>query len=357
MKPKALIAMSGGVDSSVAAALTMNAGYDCVGATMKLFCRDDACTPHGDICGSPDDIEDARRAAFSLGMPYEVFDFSPRFKEEVIERFVSAYERGATPNPCVDCNRFLKFGALFSRAEDLGCNHVVTGHYARIEFDEEAGRYLLKKAVDESKDQSYFLFFLSQEQLSRTLFPLGGMKKPQVRAVAQSLGLLNAAKRESQDICFVQNGRYADFIEQYTGRRCLEGHFVDRMGKVLGTHKGIIHYTVGQRRGLGLSLHRPYFVCAVDPVTHTVTLGDEDDLLSRSLVAKGINLIALDSIEAPMRLKAKVRYRQTEQWATVTQTDDDTLQVVFDEPLRAIARGQALVLYDGDTVVGGGTIQ
>ena len=356
MNKKAMIAMSGGVDSSVAAYLMKKQGFDCVGVTMKLFNNEDIALSREHSCCSLDDVEDARSIAFSMGMPYYVFNFSSRFREDVIDRFVSAYETGATPNPCIDCNRFLKFDQLFFRARDLKCGFVVTGHYARIEYDAQRGRYLLKKAADSTKDQSYVLYAMTQEQLAHAMFPLGSMTKAQTRAIAKAQGFVNAQKHDSQDICFVQSGHYGDFIERYLGKTFPEGDFVDKNGKILGRHKGIIRYTVGQRKGLGLSLPAPMYVTKVDPETNQVTLGFHEDLLSDTLTATDINLISLDRIHTPLRLKAKVRYRQPEQWATVTQPDEHTLRVVFDEPQRAITKGQALVLYDGDIVVGGGTI-
>lgn len=353
---KALIAMSGGVDSSVAAYLMKEAGYDCVGVTMKLFDNEDVgvCKEH--TCCSLDDVEDARAVAFSLGIPFYVFNFSDRFEECVIKRFVKAYEAGMTPNPCIDCNRFLKFDKLYQRAKELGCEYVVTGHYARIEKDEDTGRYLLKKAVDETKDQSYVLYALTQDQLAHTAFPLGDKEKTLTREIAASQNFINAEKHDSQDICFVQDGSYADFIEGYTGRSFPEGDFITTKGKVLGKHKGIIRYTIGQRKGLGLSVPEPVYVCRLDMENNNVILGSNDDLFSTTLIAEDINLISVEDIKEPMRLKAKVRYRQKEQWASVVKTGPDTLRVEFEEPQRAITKGQAVVLYDGDTVVGGGTI-
>lgn len=357
MSNKAMIAMSGGVDSSVAAYLMKDDGFDCIGATMKLFHNDDIGISQAHTCCSLDDVEDARNVAVSLDIPYYVFNFSERFQEEVMDKFVSSYENGMTPNPCIDCNRYLKFEYLYKRAQELGYDYVVTGHYARIERDEATGRTLLKKALDDTKDQSYVLYSMTGEQLSHTLFPLGGMHKTEVRELAEAHNFINAAKHDSQDICFVQNGSYAEFIENHTGKKYPEGDFIDMNGNVLGRHKGIIRYTIGQRKGLGLSLKEPMYVMAVNPQDNTVVLGSDSDLFSTTLTAKDINLISIDKIDKPMRVKAKVRYRHREQWATVTQTDEDTIEVVFDEPQRAITRGQAVVLYDGDIVVGGGTIQ
>lgn len=356
-KKKALIAMSGGVDSSVAAFLMINQGYECMGVTMKLFQNEDIGLSKAHTCCSLDDVEDARSVARALNMPYYVFNFSDRFKELVVDKFIASYENGATPNPCIDCNRYLKFEKLYWRAKELGYEYVVTGHYARIERDEASGRYLLKKAVDPSKDQSYVLYALTQDQLAHTLFPLGEMTKTEARQLAQEHGFINARKHDSQDICFVPDGHYADFIERYTGKSYPEGDFVDREGNVLGKHKGIIRYTIGQRKGLGIAFGRPMYVAKVTPDANTVTLAPEEELFSTTLIARDINLISVPRITEPMRVKAKARYRHREQWATVTQPDEDTLLVVFDEPQRAITRGQAVVLYDGDIVVGGGTIQ
>ena len=356
MSRKVIIAMSGGVDSSVAALLMRERGYTCIGATMKLFHNEDVglCREH--TCCSLEDVEDARSVAYALDMPYYVFNFSDRFKTDVIDRFVSAYEHGVTPNPCIDCNRYLKFDKLFQRMQELEYDDVVTGHYARIGYNPVSGRYELKKAADANKDQSYVLWSLTQEQLAHVQFPLGDMVKSEVRALAEAHGFINAKKHDSQDICFVRNGSYADFIEQYTGKTYPPGDFVDTRGRILGQHRGIIRYTIGQRKGLGLALSEPMYVKSVDPETNTVTLGTEQELYTRSLVATGINLIAVPTLSGVVRVKAKVRYRQPEQWATVTRTGADAFTVVFDEPQRAVTRGQSVVLYDGDLVLGGGII-
>ena len=354
---KALIAMSGGVDSSVAAFLTKEAGFDCTGATMKLFSNEDIGIEGESRCCSLDDVEDARSVANRLGIPFFVFNFSDNFRREVIERFITAYKNGETPNPCIDCNRFLKFEKFFLRARELDIGHIVTGHYAVICYDGAARRWGLKKGADESKDQSYVLYSLTQEQLAHTLLPLGGMTKAEVRAVAEANGFINAKKRESQDICFVPDGDYASFIERYTGEPNRAGQFVDKEGRALGEHRGFVRYTIGQRRGLGLSLREPLYVCAKCAARNTVVLGKESELFSKSLTATGINLIACDRLTAPLRIRAKVRYKQREQWATAEQTGDDRLRIEFDEPQRAVTPGQAVVMYDGDAVVGGGPIE
>ncbi len=356
MNKKAIIAMSGGVDSSVAALLMLEQGYECTGVTMKLFSNDDVGVPKLHSCCSLDDVADARSVAANLGMPYYVFNFADRFEHDVIDRFVDAYVHGQTPNPCIDCNRYLKFDQLFVRAQELGCDYVVTGHYAQISYDDTKGRYLLRKAVDPLKDQSYVLYSLTQKQLAHVQFPLGGLHKTEVRALAEKHGFVNAHKHDSQDICFIKEGTYADFIEARLGRKFPAGNFVDESGKVLGRHKGIIHYTVGQRKGLGLALPQPMYVKEIDTQNNTVILATNDGLFTKNVTAKNINLIDCDAITGQRRVKARIRYHHAEQWATVTQFDADTLSIVFDEPQRAITKGQSVVMYDGDIVVGGGTI-
>ncbi len=349
-------AMSGGVDSSVAALLLLREGRDVIGATMKLFGNEDIGLSREHTCCSLDDVEDARAVCRKLGIEHFVYNFSETFRREVIDRFVAAYEAGRTPNPCIDCNRYVKFAVLRRRSREMGRNYVATGHYARTRFDEQSGRWYLLRAADREKDQSYVLYSLTQDELAHTLFPLGGMTKSEVRALAEENGFINAKKHDSQDICFVPDGKYGDFIEGYTKKTYPEGDFVDRQGNVLGRHCGIIRYTVGQRRGLGLALPAPMYVSAVDTENNAVVLSREDELYSDRLTAKGINLISAPSIERPMRVTAKIRYRQRERAATVTQTDDDEIEVVFDEPQRAVTKGQAVVLYNGEVVVGGGTI-
>ena len=299
MNKKAIIAMSGGVDSSVAAYLMKKQGYDCMGVTMKLFHNEDIGIPQTRSCCSLDDVEDARNVAYELGIPYYVLNFSERFEEDVIERFVAAYENGMTPNPCIDCNRYLKFDELYRRARELGYDYVVTGHYAHIEKDVSSGRYLLKKALDSDKDQSYVLYALTQEQLAHTQFPLGDMTKHEVCRIAESQRFINAHKHDSQDICFVRNGSYADFIEGHTGNKYPEGNFIDCRGNILGRHHGIIRYTIGQRKGLELSFAEPMYVCEIDSIENTITLGKKSELYSSVLIAKDITLIPFSSIDKP----------------------------------------------------------
>jgi tRNA-specific 2-thiouridylase len=355
-REKALIAMSGGVDSSVAALLTLQSGAVCVGVTLKLFENADVGESREKSCCSLADAEDARRVANGMGIPHYVFDFSEDFRRGVIDRFVREYGEGRTPNPCIDCNRFIKFKRLMRRAADMDFDRVVTGHYARIVKGAGGGRLLLTRAADASKDQSYVLYAMTQEQLARTRFPLGGLRKREVREIAAENGFVNARKRDSQDICFVPGGKYADFIERYTGRRFPAGDFKDAGGKVLGRHRGVIRYTIGQRKGLGLALPAPLYVREKRVRDNTVVLCPEEELYARVLEARDINLIATERIDGPLRVAAKVRYTQEALPATVWQTEEDALRVEFDEPQRAIASGQAVVLYDGDTVVGGGTI-
>ena len=350
---RALVAMSGGVDSSVAALLMGREGFDCIGVTMKLWSGQTG--PESRTCCTVDDAADARSVAVKLGMPYYVFNMQEEFSRQVIGAFVAAYEAGDTPNPCIDCNRTMKFGLLRQKGAQLGCDIVATGHYARVQRD-GSGRWLLKKAAGPQKDQSYVLYMLTQADLAHTRFPLGTMTKEQVRALAEENGLLNAHKRDSQDICFVPDGDYAAFIRRTTGKDYPAGDFVDENGKVLGRHKGLIGYTIGQRRGLGVAADRPLYVCAKRPADNTLVLGGNERLFSRRLRARDINLIPCDRLDRPLRCRAKVRYSQTEQPATVTQTGENELEVVFDEPQRAITTGQAVVLYDGDLVLGGGRI-
>ncbi len=352
MAKSALIAMSGGVDSSTAALLMQQQGYSCVGATMKLFRTGDIVCER--TCGAPDDAADAAAVAARLGMEHHVFDFSEQFREHVMTQFVQTYENAGTPNPCIECNRFLKFGCMIEKMHELGLEHVVTGHYARVEYDEKYGCFALKKAVDTAKDQTYFLYTLTPEQLQYVRFPLGALEKAEVRRIAEKNGFVTAKKKESQDICFVPDGDYAGFIERFSGKSFPEGDFTDMQGNVLGTHKGLIHYTIGQRKGLGVAVGHPVYVCRINAENNTVTLGENEDLYTDSVTARRVNLIT--DLREPMRVLAKIRYRHKEQPAAAWQDADGLLHVQFDEPQRAVTKGQAVVLYDGDTVIGGGEI-
>lgn len=353
---RALIAMSGGVDSSVAACLMQRSGYQCIGATMRLFDNSILEADQESTCCSLDDVEDARSVAYRLGIPHYVFNFTDDFRKKVMDKFVHCYESGTTPNPCIDCNRYLKFEHLLRRGLELGCDFVVTGHYAQIRQDDVTGRYLVRKAVDLSKDQTYFLYSLTQEQLAHTQFPLGELTKEQVRQIAADEKFVNAKKHDSQDICFVPDGDYKAFLERYTGKIYPSGNFLDCSGKTVGKHQGAVGYTLGQRKGLGLAMGAPVYVCAKDMEANTVTIGPNEALFHRSLRANDWNWFPFPTLSEPIRVKAKTRSRMAEQPATVYPEENGYARVEFDEPQRAITPGQAVVLYDGDLVVGGGTI-
>ncbi len=347
MSRRVFAAMSGGVDSSVAAYLLTQAGYDVTGATMTLY-RPDGST------GDTQDVTDARAICHKLGIPHVTYDMGEVFCRCVIEDFIRVYEEGGTPNPCVTCNKTIKFGTLWEAVKTDGAEAIATGHYARIR--KEGDRYLLRKAADEGKDQSYFLWQLPKELLPHILFPLGDMTKPDIRELAASLSFETAHKSDSQDICFVPDGDYAGFIGGYTGRTPEEGDFVDKNGKVLGRHKGIIHYTIGQRKGLGIALGAPAFVCGKDPVTRRVVLGKNEDLFTREVRLSNVNLLAVDAIDTPTAVTARIRSTHRGAPASVVMTGPDTALVVFDEPQRAACAGQSCVFYDGEVVVGGGII-
>lgn len=355
MAEKVLVAMSGGVDSSVAAYLLQQQGYACIGVTMRLYENETAGIPRGHTCCSLDDVEDARAVAYDLGMPYYVLNFTEEFDEKVIRKFVQVYQNGGTPNPCIDCNRYLKFDHLLNRARELGCDYIATGHYVQ-RWQDENGRWGLRKNDDPGKDQSYVLYSLTQDQLAHTLFPLGGMHKNAVRAIAEEQGLCNARKHDSQDICFVPDGDYVSFLRQYGGVEPVPGDFLDSEGRVLGRHRGMECYTIGQRKGLGVSANAPLYVLGKDPDRNAVILGEDNRLYTRELTAERVNWLSVPEPDRPLSVTAKTRYSQREAAATVEPLPGGCIRMVFTEPQRAVTPGQAVVFYDGDLVLGGGTI-
>ena len=356
-RPRALIAMSGGVDSSVAACLMQQAGYDCTGITMRLTHNETLGQSGYQTCCSEKDIEDAAEVAFALDMPYQVLDFTADFRAQIIEKFIRVYETGGTPNPCIDCNKYMKFRHLLDWAEEHGMEYVVTGHYARVEQDEATGRWLLKKGLDEGKDQSYVLYQLTQEQLSHLLLPVGSFEKPEIREQAEEAGLANAHQADSQDICFIPDGDYVRFLRDYGGVTPQPGDFVDETGRVLGRHRGLECYTAGQRKGLGVSADRPLYVISKNAENNTVLLGDNEELFSTALLASRVNWIAGETPAEKVYCTAKTRYSQKECDAVVTPLEGGCAHVELLTPQRAVTAGQAVVFYDGEEVLGGGTIE
>lgn len=353
---KVMVGMSGGVDSSVAAKLLIDSGYDVTGVTLKLFDGGDISEDFRTCC-SLSDVEDARSVCYRLGIDHFVFNFKEAFRKKVINQFTESYLNGKTPNPCIECNRHIKFDKMLRRAEELGFDYIATGHYAERVYDYKTNRYILKRPKDRSKDQTYVLYGLTQYQLSKTLFPLGEYEKSDIRRIAEAAGLINSRKPDSQDICFVPDGDYASFIKKNTGAEIKEGNFISADGDVIGRHKGIINYTIGQRRGIGISIGKPAYVTDKNALENTVTIGDESNLYKSEITAYDVNLIYLDSISDEMRVTAKVRYSRNEQAAVVIPSGNGEVLVKFDEPQRAPASGQAVVFYDGDVVIGGGTIR
>ena len=353
---KAMVAMSGGVDSSVAAYLTKEKGMETIGVTMKLFDNDLIGPDKESSCCSLSDVEDARSVANRLGIKHYVFNFQDDFKAQVVDRFVSAYEAGLTPNPCIDCNRYIKFNRLLRRANELEQDFVVTGHYVRA-FTEPGGRSYLLRGKDSSKDQSYVLYSLTQDELKRAMFPLGELTKEEARQIAEAQGFINARKKDSQDICFVPDGNYEEFIRSYTGNDYPEGDFVGPDGEVLGRHKGLISYTIGQRKGLGLALPEPLYVKKKDVKGNRVILARNSDLFNKRLEVSDVNWIAVEGLTEDMECTVKVRYSQSDHPARLIPLSDNRVRVEFKEPERAITPGQAAVFYDGEMVIGGGTIE
>ena len=354
---KVVAAMSGGVDSSLAAALLKKEGYQVIGSTFRMWPKEECGSSFGRACCNLEAVTRARAVAADLGIPYYVVDFSEEFKRSVIDYFCEEYLRGRTPNPCVVCNEKIKFGKLLEKARSLGASSVATGHYANSSYDKKSGRYLLKEGKDKTKDQSYFLFGLSQDQLKRAVFPLGNLTKTKVRALAKMMKLKTFDTVSSQDICFVQDMDYADYIKNKTGIEIRPGDIVDRLGKVLGRHKGIPFYTIGQRRGLGIAHKEPLYVTGIDIGSNRVIVGEKEDVMKKGLVAERMNWIAVEDIGKPIRVMAKIRYNSKKAKATMTRIGKDSVKVDFDEPQAAPTPGQAVVFYDKDIVIGGGWIK
>jgi tRNA-specific 2-thiouridylase len=357
-KKSVMIGMSGGVDSSVAAAILLEKGYDVIGVTMQIWPEtpEEVKLTEGGCC-SLSAVDDARRVANALGIPYYVLNFKEVFEDRVINYFIDEYLLGRTPNPCIACNRHVKFEALLNKAVSMGIDYIATGHYAIIEYDENRKRYLLKKSVTQAKDQTYALYNLTQEQLARVLMPIGDYSKDVVRQKAADLGLYVASKPDSQEICFVDDNDYGSFIQENTDKKIIPGNFVDTQGNVLGRHKGLIHYTVGQRKGLGIALGKPMYVVGLDVENNNVILGDNSEVFGQELIAYDLNFISIDTLEEPMRVKAKIRYSAKEADALIIPLEKDKVKVVFDTPQRAITPGQSVVFYEDDIVVGGGIIE
>ena len=355
-KGKVVVGMSGGVDSSVAAWLLKEQGYDVIGVTMQIWQdeENEVQEENGGCCGLSA-VDDARRVASSIGIPYYVMNFKQEFQKNVIDYFTKEYLNGRTPNPCIACNRYVKWEALLQRSLSIGADYIATGHYARIDRLPN-GRYAIRRSATLAKDQTYALYNLTQEQLAHTLMPVGNYSKDKIREMAEEIGLQVANKPDSQDICFVPGGDYATFIEENADAPIRQGNFVTQDGKILGKHKGIIHYTVGQRKGLGLALGYPAFVLEIRPETDEVVIGTYEESLTHTLRANELNFMSVEDITEPIRVFAKIRYNHKGAWCTVEKTGEDEITCTFDEPIRAVTPGQAVVLYDGEYVLGGGTI-
>ncbi|MGO5073609.1 tRNA 2-thiouridine(34) synthase MnmA [Clostridium sporogenes] len=355
MKKKVLVGMSGGVDSSVAAYLLKEQGYEVIGVTMQIWQDDEEFTEKEGGCCSLSAVADARRVANKIGIPFYVMNFKDAFKRNVIDYFVDEYMEGRTPNPCIACNKFIKFSSFLDKAMAMGIDYVATGHYAIIEKQKD--RYMIRKSEDDKKDQTYALYNLTQFQLERTLMPCGQYKKSQIREIAKDIGLRVHNKKDSEEICFIPDNDHGRYIKNRFPNKVREGNFVDKQGNVLGKHKGIVYYTIGQRKGLGIAFGKPMYVVDINPFKNEVVLGSIEDLLNTELVAKDINYIPFDTLKEPMEVEAKIRYSQIPSKAIITPIDDGRVRVNFHEKQRAITKGQSVVFYKDDLLIGGGIIE
>ncbi|HEY4544594.1 MAG TPA: tRNA 2-thiouridine(34) synthase MnmA [Tissierellaceae bacterium] len=357
MKKKVVLGMSGGVDSSVAAYILQQQGYEVIGVTLVQTPHDEVFDEDQGGCCSISSVFDAKKVASDLNIPHYVINFRGIFERKVVNYFIDEYLEGKTPNPCLMCNKYVRFDKFLDKAKELGADYLATGHYARVEYDEETGRYLLLKSEDDKKDQTYFLHQIKQEQLSQTMFPLGGYKKEEIREIAEKLGMVIHDKPDSEEICFIPDNDHGGYIKRMVPDKVVPGNFIDSKGNILGQHKGIVYYTVGQRKGLGVALGRRVFVQSINPDTNEIVLGDDRALYKNALVAKDLNFISIDKLDSKMEVTTKIRHTNKESNAVIYPIDNDRVKVEFETPQRAIAKGQGVIFYNGDVVVGGGIIE